>query len=190
MSDSSRIANDGVLELGQQARRARPRQLVPRNAPGDKLFQLRGLATVLLVRAILTRLGADREPIGKAILFAKPFDLGIAELHAADVDLREDQHPGRVPFRQAVRRGLQGLEPIAGFGKGIVLLRVDEQQRQRGFFQKELMDEAVILLPGQIPQQRLPLQCGVGRDRQVQPPEVHAMRAIADDVLIFDQPTY
>ena len=49
------------------------------------------------------------------------------------------------------------------------------------------MDQAVILLPGQVPQQRLALQRGVGRQRQIQPPDVHAVRAVADDVLIFDQ---
>ena len=179
----------GVLQLGQQARRARPRQLVPRNAAGDELLQLRGLAPVLLVRAILARLGAGREPVGKAVLLAEPFDLRVAELHPADVDLREDQQPGRVPLRLRVVRGsLQGLEPVARLGKGIVLLRIDEQQRQRSFLEKELMDQPVILLPGQIPQQRLALQRGVGRKRQIQRPDVHAMRAVLDDILIFDQP--
>ena len=175
----------GILQLGQQARRARPRQLVPRNAPGDELFQLGRLAAVLLVRTILARLGAGREPVGKAVLLAKPVDLGVAELHPADVDLREDQQPGTPRLR--VSGGLQCLEPIAGLDKRIVLLRIDEQQRQRGFLEKELMDQAVILLPGQIPQQRLALQRGIGRQRQIEPPDVHAMRAILDDVAILDQ---
>ena len=155
---------------------------------GDELFQLRGLAAVLLVRAILARLGAGRQPVGEAVLLAKPLDLGVAELHAADVDLREDQQPGRFAFRLVVARGgLQRLEPVAGLGKGIVLLRIDQQQRQRGFVEKELMDQPVILLPGQVPEQRLALQRGVGRERQIQPPDVHAMRAVADDVVVFDQ---
>ena len=46
---------------------------------------------------------------------------------------------------------------------------------------------AVIFLPRQVPQQRLALQRGVGRERQLQPPDAHAMRAVADNVFVLDQ---
>ena len=84
--------------------------------------------------------------------------------------------------------GLQSLEPIARFDKGIVLLRIDQQQGQCSFFEKEPMDQSIVLLPGQIPEQSLALQCGIGRERQIQGPHVHTVRAVADDVAIFNQP--
>ncbi len=79
------------------------------------------------------------------------------------------------------------LQPVPGFRRRILFLRIDEQQRQRGFLEKELMDQAVIFLPGQIPQQRFPFQRVVRRERQVQPPNVHPVGAIANDVLVLDQ---
>ena len=146
--------------------------------PGDELLELRRLTAVRFVRTIVAALRAGGQPVDEAVLLQEPLDLRVADLHAADVDLRRNQQLGRVARRLlAVDRCVQRLEPVAGLGKGIVLLRVDEQQRQRGFVQIELMDEAIILLPGQVPQQGFALHACVRRQRQIQPPDVHAVRA-------------
>src|SRR4029077_6465141 len=102
---------------------------------------------------MLARLGAGGQPVGEAVLFTKPFDLGVADLDTADVDLGEDQQPGYGAFRDVVSVGsLQGFEPVARLGKRIVFLRIDQQQSQSGFFEKESMDQPVVLLSSQIPE--------------------------------------
>jgi hypothetical protein len=57
----------------------------------------------------------------------------------------------------------------------------------RGFFQVELVDEPVVLLPGQVPQQNFPVESFVVVPRQVNPPYIHALRRIGFDVAILDQ---
>ena len=130
-------------------------------------FSFDGLPCVRLVRAVLAGLGAGGQPVGEAVLLDESFDLGIADLHPADVDLREDQQPGapRVSLPGCCGR-VERLEPVARFGKWIVLLRIDQQQGQRGLVEEEPVDQPVILLPGQVPEQGLAVHRCVGRQRQ------------------------
>ena len=189
MSAVVRYLQQSALQLGQQPWRGGPRQRLPGDAVSDELLQLRGLSRVRPVRAVLAGLGAGGQPTGKAVLLDESFDLGVADLHAADVDLREDQQPWSLASRFVVDVGcVERIEPVASLGKGIVLLRIDQQQGQRGLVEEEPVDQPVVLLPGQVPEQGLAVHRCVGRQRQRQRPDVHAMGAVFHHVLIFDQP--
>ena len=50
------------------------------------------------------------------------------------------------------------------------------------------MDEPIVLLAGQIPQQRFALQRVVRFRRQVEPRHIHAMGGLGFNVAVLDQP--
>jgi hypothetical protein len=150
-------------------------------------FSFDGFPPFRLIGAVLARLGAGGQPPGEPVLFEKALDLGVADLHAAHVDLGEDQEPGRLPLRLlSVRGRVERFEPVARLDKRIVLLRIDQQQGQRGFVEKQPVDQPVILLPGQVPKEGFAVSRGIGRQRQGERPDVHAVGAILHHVRVFD----
>ena len=118
----------------------------------DELLQFGRLSYVRLIRAIQACLGAGGKLLSEAVLLCKALDLSTADLHSVDIDLGEDSLSFRLAFHRLVGGGVQGLEQVTGSAKGIVIVRIDQQQGERSFIQEEPMNQLAVLLPGQVPE--------------------------------------
>ena len=137
----------------------------PRMLSAISCFNFGRRAAVFLIRAILSALALVAS-VTKAYCPRNRSILVLPSFMPPTICLRKDEQAGYVTLRFGTAGGgRQRFEASRLPGERIVLLGIDEKERKRGLVQEELMDEAVIFLSGQVPQQRLALNRGIGGER-------------------------
>lgn len=97
--------------------------------------------------AALASLGPGGQEPGEALFTHIFLEAIMADGDTAPVAAPSHQEFGRFPLAG----GAQGLVPIADALEGVVVLGIEDQEPQGGIVHVQLMDQAIIRLPGEIP---------------------------------------